>query len=120
MEKQQLENAKRSKGKSVLRKKILYTVLIHAVAAALFVMIYLIPSLFTFVQNTEFRGRFGGGTPLGMVLLVLPALIITFIWDRDVIGEKGRVGRKILLSLWLVFNVAVSLTYLILIYTAFS
>lgn len=119
-----LENTKRKNPKTKLapqktfRKRIIWTVLIHSIAAAIFFCVYAIPPLFYWVQNTEFRLA-GGAAPIGAVLLILPALVITFIWSGGVIGEKG-VCKKIALSFWLILNVIISLVYLILIDNLFT
>lgn len=95
------------------KNRIVWTCLIHFFAAGIFFCIYAIPFLFTWVQKAEFRAR-GGRMPVGMVLLILPAILITFIWG-GVESKRNDTSRKILLSFWLIFNVIISITYLVLI-----
>ena len=80
--------------------KLLLSCLIHLVSAGLFACIYAVSQLFTFVQN---------GAPLGIVLLILPAVLIVFLYG----GGAESAGGKLRLSLVLIANVAVSLAYLI-------
>ena len=116
-------DGKKGKGKQlsqrqILKTKMIWTCLIHFAVAAIYFCIYAVPALFAWVQNTEFRAA-GGRAPMGMVLLILPAIVITFIWDGATVKGKGIV-KKILLSLWLILNVALSLVYLVLVDNAFT
>jgi len=88
--------------------KLLLSCLIHLVSAGLFACIYAVPQLFTFVQNGALRIN-GNGAPLGIVLLILPAILIVFLCG----GGAESAGGKLRLSLVLIANVAVSLAYLI-------
>lgn len=96
-----------------------YTILIHLFSAMLFLLVYLIPPLLTFVENS---GNSQGYPKMGfgMILLILPALIITFISSGNVVGTKGNMIKKLVLSLWFIVNVCISLTYLVLIHLNFS
>ncbi len=108
-----LKKSRRRKSKrkdNAMRNRIVYTIAIHAIAAALFALIYAVPALGHFVQNAKIR-RNGGEMELGMALLILPTLLIAFIWAGGVVGEKGKVLQKIGVALWLIFNVALSITY---------
>lgn len=97
--------------------RLALTVFIHSVAAAIFYCVYSVPSLFSWVQNAEFH-RGSGNAPMGMILLILPALVVTLIWD-SAIRQNSRI-KKIALSLWLIINVVISLTYLVLIDNLFT
>ena len=114
---------KNAKGKTLsqkqrLRNRIIRTCLIHFIAVAVFYCVYAVPALFAWVQNTDFRAA-GGRAPIGMIFLILPALVITFMWGGTAMSEKG-VAKKIALSLWLILNVAVSTVYLVLIDNIFT
>jgi hypothetical protein len=109
---------KHRKRDTALLNRIKYTLLIHAMAAIIFAGIYAVPAIIHWVQHTEFR-TLNGSMPIGMVLLILPTLLITFIWIGDEMG-KGKVLKKIRLALWLVINVGISFGYLILIHLAFA
>lgn len=108
----------RRKNRTLLNK-IVWTCLIHLIAAALFCCIFALPPLFAFFQHTRLRHTTVTGAGI-LIPLVLPALIIAFLWGGDVIGERGAAGKKLLLALWLILNVGVSLGYFILIGIAFS
>ena len=112
-----------AKGKTLsqkqdLKSRIAWTCRIHFIAATIFFCIYAVPTLFAWVQNTYFRMG-AGQASMGMVLLILPSVVITFIWDGDKMSEKG-VAKKFLMSLWLILNVAVSIVYLVLIDNIFT
>ena len=114
---------KKAKGKPLppkqaLKNRMLWTCLVHAIAVAIYFCIYAVPALFTWVQNTDFRAG-GGYAPVGMVLLILPAIVITFLWDGNAMSENSA-AKKILLSLWLILNVAISLVYLVFIDNLFT
>lgn len=104
--------------KATLRKQILLTAAIHIVAAAVFAFICAIPSMLEWVRYAKFHSH-GGEAPIGIILLVLPALFVAFIWGGDLVGTRGKVGKKILFSLWLIFNVCLSVIYLYFIGKAF-
>lgn len=101
-----------------LRNRILWTFLIHLAAAAAFFCVFAVPALFAWVRNTDFRMG-TGQAPMGIVLLILPALIITFMWGGFNLKQKPVV-TKILLSLFLIINVIISVIYLVLIAIAFT
>lgn len=114
---------KHPKGKGLshsqaLRNRIVWTCLIHLFAAGIFFCIYAVPPLFEWVQKTKFRAG-SGSAPVGMVLLVLPALLVTFIWGGIESRQSGA-SQKILLSLWLILNVIISTAYLVLIDNLFT
>jgi len=114
---------KKAKGKTLppkqaLRNRIVWTCIVHFIAVAIYFCVYTVPALFTWVQNTDFRMA-GGHAPIGMILLILPAIVITFVWGGNAMNEKGVV-KKILLSLWLILNVAISIVYLVLIDNLFT
>lgn len=112
------ENSKILSSKQAFRNRVLWTVMIHVIAAAIFFGIYAVPALFTWVQSAQFRLN-GGAAPVGMVLLVLPALLITFVWGGAAINRRN-VATKILLSIWLIVNVVISLVYLVLVDNMFT
>ncbi len=105
--------------KKAFKRRISLSLLIHLIAASIFFCTYSIPALFSWVQNTTVSYLGGPGVPIGMVLLILPALIITFIWGAVETQSKPGI-TKLLLSLGLILNVIISLTYLILIHNAFT
>ena len=100
------------------RKRVIWTALVHIIAAAIYFCVYAFPALFAWVQKAEIRS-YGGSAPAGMVLLILPAVVITFIWGGGEL-KMQRTLTKILLSLFLIFNVAISITYLVLIDNIFT
>ena len=102
---------KRKETKRPLGKKILYTCLIHAAGAVLFMATFAIPKLFTYIRDTEVRLG-GGRAPLGIVVIVLPSLFLAFLWGEGLIGTKGMIGKKLLFSLWIFFNVGITIAYI--------
>lgn len=101
-----------------LRNRVVLTGLVHLLAAGVFCGIYTLPALFSWVQKGQFRAM-GGSAPIGMGLLVLPAVLATFIWGGATGKQKGVAG-KLLLALWFVANVALSAGYLVLIDNMFT
>ncbi len=99
-----------------LLRRVVWTCLIHLAAAALFLCIYAVPAFFSYVQRTDVRIGVGRA-PMGIILLVLPALLVTFLWGGCLAGENTT-KKKILLSLWLIVNVCISGAYLIAIHAA--
>ena len=109
---------KKIEKKSSLPKLLFLTITIHCITAFSYLLIYSIPILFSKVQNTDIQiGT--GAAPAGMILLILPAIIITFIWGGLEIHNKSWL-TKLLLSLFLILNVIISLIYLILIHNVFT
>ena len=107
--------------RQALRSRIVWTCCVHLIAATIFLCVYAVPLLFAWVQTTEVRMPGGGaGVPMGIVLLVLPAFLILFLWTEDTPKGKKGILNKILLSLLLIVNVAISATYLVLIDNVFT
>lgn len=114
-------NRKRKHDKSpgqALRNRAIWTIGIHLFAAGVFACVYAIPSVFAWVQRTEYRSM-GARAPMGIILLILPALFITFLWGGADLRQKG-IASKLLLSLCLILNVVISITYLVLIDNFFT
>lgn len=105
--------------KQARKNRIIWTLAIHLIAAAIFLCVYAFPALYSYVQNTTIHIGTGAG-PVSIVLLVLPAVLITFMWGDDVVGTGGNAVKKILLSLWLILNVMISLAYLVCIDNIFT
>ena len=107
--------------KQALKNKVKYTIIIHLVAIGLFYCIYAFPILLEIVRESGAWGRhrrsIGG---LGMFFLILPSVLVAFVWSGSVIGEKGMIGKKIILSLWIIANAAISLAYLVFIDNMFT
>ncbi|MDR0660656.1 MAG: hypothetical protein LBG19_07625 [Prevotellaceae bacterium] len=101
-----------------MKKKILLSVLVHLISMGAFAIIYLIPAVSEFIRNTEFSSR-GSSTPLGMVLLILPAIFIIYIWyprafnDRANWKSETSVWTKVKLSLLTISQVAITVAYAI-------
>ena len=101
-----------------LTAKIVWTLLIHAFAAALFVIIFTIPSVFSFFGNARIASN-SSQMPLGIFLLALPAIAIAILWGRDLVGEKG-IWKKLLLAVWAFVNLCLTLAYVALISMALT
>ena len=101
-----------------LTTKIVWTLLIHAFAAALFAIIFAIPSVFSFFENVTLASD-SSQMPLGTFLLALPAIAIAILWGRDLVGQKG-VWKKLLLAVWAFVNLGLTLAYVALISMALS
>jgi len=98
-----------------IKNKIAWTLLVHLFAVVAVFCIFGIPELFSWLQEW---GRAGKRSSIGAVIIVLPAFLITFIWSGD--ADKKSISGKILLSLWMIVNVAVSLAYIIAIHMLFN
>ena len=57
---------------------------------------------------------------MGIVLIVLPSLFVAFLWGGSLIGTKGMIGKKLLFSLWIFFNVGVTIAYIAVISMVFK
>jgi|GEM_PF-1560227 len=99
-------------------KRLGISALIHLLSVGIFFCVYAVPPLFAWVQKTEVRAM-GGSAALGMVLLVLPALVIIFLWDGAHVKSKPILS-KVFLSIWFILNVAISVFYLVLIDNVFT
>jgi len=104
------------KGGRFTRSRIFWTVLIHLISAAGFALIYAVPALLEWVGK---EGTRRAGISPAMILLVLPAILITFLWGGTEIKNRP-VLTKTLLALWLILNVAISVAYLVAIDNAFA
>lgn len=109
---------KQLSSKVALKNKIIWTCVIHVIAIVFFICSFYFSALYTWIQNTEFRSM-GASTPIGAVFIVLPALLITLIWAGGDLREKTLM-EKILFSCWLIFNVALTLIYIFLIWSFFQ
>lgn len=104
--------------KQALRNRIFVTILVHLICAGVLCLIFLVPSLLNIVRAASFRGTQG---MLGIIIILMPALINTFIWGGIEPATTGkRVAQKFLLTLWFIFNFAVSFGYFILIGNTFG
>ncbi|MDR2966518.1 MAG: hypothetical protein LBU74_01055 [Methanobacteriaceae archaeon] len=98
-------------------KKLMLTFMIHAIAIGLFVLIYTIPSFFSFVQNTSLNGV-KGGIPLGVIIIAFPTILISLLWAPFGIkmakfpAPKGNILKKINFALWILLNFFFSMVYL--------
>jgi uncharacterized membrane protein required for colicin V production len=93
-------------------KKLLITLLIHGITAALFVTAFTVPTLFSFLQHTEHND-----TPLGTSLIFLSSTLILQVWYSPP-GAEGRYViidsflKKISCVLCFIFNAALTFAYL--------
>jgi hypothetical protein len=105
-------------GKKSFFQKLMLTLLVHALTAALFLAAYNIPELLSILRHTS-RGSYGrSNIPLGVMFIFLPAALMVPVWGFRPPGADDRYGalpgvlRKIIYALWLTLNLALTIAYL--------
>jgi len=101
---------------SKIRNKLIGSVLIHLAAILVFITVYISPIAMNYIKNME-MGSWGTTTPLGGILIVLPAIIITFFCFPETRTSPidGSVKKKVGISLFLISQVLISLVYIFII-----
>lgn len=108
--------------KKAFENRVKYTVIAHVIAIVVFFLIYAVPEFLEYVRSTDGYRAGRRKISLGVVFLILHAVVATFIWSGDLSAEaKGNLlFKKVKLSLWFIFNLVISLIYLILIDNFFT
>lgn len=118
---------KATKRKLGFSAKLVLTFVIHALAFGLFALIYSKPAIVSFLQKTAFEGPLSGIIIFGMIAIVLPIILIAFLWApfgvRDPFtnpAPKGFLLKKLGYAFWVLLNAAFSIAYIIAAYYYFA
>jgi len=103
---------KGEKGERTFANKIWWTCMLHLGLALFYGIVYFIPPLFSFIQKAYIGTIHGGRIPLGILTMAIPTIIIGFMWRSNL---TGKWWNKVIYGLWLMFNVILSLVYLLVI-----
>lgn len=88
-----------------LSQKVLFNITVHLLSAVIFYFMF----KYKFLPISEER------TNSGIVILALPTIICALIWAEPLINTKGKVFKKILVGLSMIFNLVITIIILFVI-----
>jgi hypothetical protein len=97
-------------------KKIILSILVHMAGISAFYCAYTVPAFQVFLHKVVMVNRVPIAGFFAIVLIAVPAILITYIWSNKFLFQTSLMPLKqrLFLSVILILNVIISLCYLVL------